>query len=363
MRQILGKWVREHRAEVELRWLEVCSQTRAYATFPPRDRLRCWDPLIEALAAGDNSSRSEMVREWVDREVRERGAKMTELLAVAEGLSQAVGDLTPARAEQGQVWRAAYGLITALAGHFAGEAERLAAQEARAENEFITSVSHELRTPMTAIKGYTDLITAGAVGPTNVQQHVFLESIQRNSDRLAATIDDLLDMSQVGSGRVRFERRLVQIGGIIGAIVSELRPQAEEKHQRLTHEVAHNLPDVSGEPDRLSRVLRKLVVNAIHYTPKGGEIEVTARGGHDVVQVAVRDTGIGIALADIPHLFERFYRADHPVVQETQGAGLGLSIVKMYIEMHDGQVWVESEPDEGSTFAFELPIPRGIDKA
>lgn len=85
--------------------------------------------------------------------------------------------------------------------------------------------------------------------------------------------------------------------------------------------------------------------------------------GSDVVQVAVRDTGTGFALADMPHLFGRFYRADHPVVQETRGAGLGLSIATIYIEMHDGQVWVESEPDRGGTFAFELPRPRRDDKA
>jgi PAS domain S-box-containing protein len=227
----------------------------------------------------------------------------------------------------------------------------------RAKSEFVSTVSHELRTPMTAIKGYTDLLHAEAAGSINTEQKRFLTTIKSNTDRLTALINDLLDISRMETGRIRFEPRPLQIGEVIADVVNALAGQAEEKHQNLTYEVAAGLPDVTGDRDRLNQVLTNLVSNAIRYTPERGEIEVKAYLVEKAVRVDVRDTGIGIAPEDMAHIFERFYRADHPLVQETRGTGLGLSIVKMFVEMHGGRIWVESEPDMGSTFTFILPIP------
>jgi PAS domain S-box-containing protein len=227
----------------------------------------------------------------------------------------------------------------------------------RAKSEFVSTVSHELRTPMTAIKGYTDLLHAGAAGPINTEQKRFLTTIKNNTDRLTALINDLLDISRMETGRVRFEPRPLQIGEVIADVVNVLAGSAEEKQQNLTYEVAAGLPDIMGDRDRLNQVLTNLVGNAIHYTPEGGEIDVRAYLVERAVRVDVRDSGIGIAPEDMGHIFERFYRADHPLVQEARGTGLGLSIVKMFVEMHGGRIWVESEPDQGSTFTFILPIP------
>jgi PAS domain S-box-containing protein len=227
----------------------------------------------------------------------------------------------------------------------------------RAKSEFVSTVSHELRTPMTAIKGYTDLIHAGAAGPINAEQKRFLTTIKSNTDRLTALINDLLDISRMETGRIRFEPRPLQIGEVIADVANVLAGSAEEKGQHLVYEVAGGLPDIMGDRDRLHQVLTNLVSNAIRYTPQGGEIEVRAYLVERAVRVDVRDTGIGIAPEDMAHLFERFYRADHPLVQETRGTGLGLSIVKMFVEMHGGRIWVQSEPEEGSTFTFILPIP------
>ncbi|RLC67046.1 MAG: hypothetical protein DRI48_03300 [Chloroflexi bacterium] len=227
----------------------------------------------------------------------------------------------------------------------------------RMKSEFVSTVSHELRTPMTAIKGYTDLLYAGAVGPVNDDQVRFLSIIRNNADRLTALINDLLDISRVETGRVRFEPRPTQIGDVISEVVNALAGQAEAKRQTLTYEVVGGLPDVMGDRDRLNQVLTNLVSNAIRYTPIGGEVEVRAYPVEGAVRVDVRDTGIGITPEDMGRIFERFYRADHPLVQEEAGTGLGLSIVKMFVEMHGGRVWVESEPGEGSTFTFILPVP------
>jgi PAS domain S-box-containing protein len=227
----------------------------------------------------------------------------------------------------------------------------------RAKSEFVSTVSHELRTPMTAIKGYTDLLHAGAAGPINDDQKRFLTTIKSNTDRLTALINDLLDISRMETGRIRFEPRPLQVGEVVADVVNVLAGPAEDKHLSLNYEVAAGLPDVLGDRDRLNQVLTNLVGNAIRYTPDGGEIDVKVYLVERAVRVDVRDTGIGIAPEDMAHLFERFYRADHPLVQETRGTGLGLSIVKMFVEMHGGRIWVESEPDEGSTFTFILPIP------
>lgn len=226
----------------------------------------------------------------------------------------------------------------------------------RAKSEFVSTVSHELRTPMTAIKGYTDLLHAGAVGPINDQQKRFLGIISNNADRLTALINDLLDISRVDAGRVRFEPKPVQIGEIVADVVNALAVQAESKQQTLTYEVVGGLPDVIGDRDRLNQVVTNLVGNAVRYTPAGGEIEVRVYSVQGAVRVDVRDSGIGIAPDDLGRIFERFYRADHPLVQEASGTGLGLAISRTFVEMHGGRMWVESEPDHGSTFTFILPL-------
>jgi PAS domain S-box-containing protein len=231
-----------------------------------------------------------------------------------------------------------------------------AVEENRARSEFVSNVSHELRTPMTAIKGYTDLLHAGSVGSINDGQARFLGIIKNNADRLTALINDLLDITRVDTGRVRFEPRPMQIGDVIADVVNVLANQAEAKDQTLTYEVVGGLPDILGDRDRLNQVLTNLVGNGIRYTPKGGEIEVRAYPVDGAVRVDVRDTGIGIAPDDLGRIFERFYRADHPLVWESGGSGLGLAIVKMFVEMHGGRVWVESEQGKGSTFTFVLPM-------
>lgn len=233
----------------------------------------------------------------------------------------------------------------------------------RAKSEFVSTVSHELRTPMTTIKGYTDLIYAGAVGPINAEQKRFLGIIKKNTDRLTALINDLLDISRVETGRLRFEPRPLQIGGVIADVINALAGQAEAKQQTLTFEVVGGLPKVMGDRDRLNQVLTNLVCNAIRYTPGGGEVQVRAYLVEGAVRVDVRDTGIGLTPEDLGCIFERFYRADHPLVQEASGTGLGLSIAKMFVEMHSGRVWVESRIGEGSTFTFILPILAQMEDA
>ncbi len=226
----------------------------------------------------------------------------------------------------------------------------------RAKSEFISTVSHELRTPMTAIKGYTDLLSGGVVGPLNESQIRFVSVVQNNTNRLIALINDLLDISRIETGLVRFEPAPLRIGEVISEVVEALAARAQENGLALTSTVDANLPELMGDRDRIHQVLTNLVGNAINYT-LAGSISIEATSVSQAVQMSVRDTGIGIKPEDISHIFDRFYRGDDPIVQEAGGTGLGLPIVKMFVEMHGGRVWVDSEVGTGSTFTFILPTP------
>jgi signal transduction histidine kinase/CheY-like chemotaxis protein len=226
----------------------------------------------------------------------------------------------------------------------------------QAKSEFVSTVSHELRTPMTAIKGYTDLLHGGAVGSLNDNQKHFLGIIKNNTERLTALINDLLDISRIETGRVRFEPVPVKLGEVVADVVEAMAARAQERDLTLTYEVDAGLPEVLGDRNRLYQVLTNLIGNAINYTLDGSvTVEVINVG--KAVQVNVRDSGIGIRPEDVGRIFDRFFRADDPVVQEARGTGLGLSIVKMFVEMHGGRVWVDTEVGRGSVFTFILPVP------
>lgn len=226
----------------------------------------------------------------------------------------------------------------------------------RVKNEFISTVSHELRTPMTSIKGYTDLLFMQAAGPITDAQRKFLTVIKSNADRLATLVNDLLDISRIETGRIRLDRQPTDAAKVIQDVVTALSKQADEKQLTVTTKVKSPLPPVYADRDRLTQILTNLVDNACRYTPAGGKITVSARRVSDKVQIDVTDTGIGISPEDQKKVFDRFYRADHPVVQETGGTGLGLAIVRSFVEMHGGTIWLKSELGKGSTFSFTMPI-------
>ncbi len=209
---------------------------------------------------------------------------------------------------------------------------------------------------MTAIKGYTDLLYGGAVGELNDSQKRFLNVIKSNTDRLIALINDLLDISRIETGRVRFEPAPVRLGEVITDVVEAMAARAQERGLSLNYEVDADLPEVMGDRARLFQVLTNLIGNAINYTPEGS-VAVEATDVGMAVQVSVCDSGIGIARQDLGRVFDRFYRSEDPAVQEESGTGLGLPIVKMFVEMHGGRVWVDSEQGIGSTFTFILPVP------
>jgi PAS domain S-box-containing protein len=230
------------------------------------------------------------------------------------------------------------------------------AEVERLKNEFISTVSHELRTPMTSIKGYTDLLFLGMAGGLTDAQRNFLKIIKSNADRLTALVNDILDISRIETGRMRLTIGALDLGQIISQIVVSFQGQYREKGLTLHWEEPQGLPDVRGDAARVAQVLSNLIANAWQYTPAGGTVTVSVDVVDGFLQTEIRDTGIGISPDDVGRIFDRFYRADHPMVQEAEGTGLGLSIVKMFVEMLGGEIWVESELGQGTMFSFTLPL-------
>ncbi len=230
----------------------------------------------------------------------------------------------------------------------------------RAKSDFVSTVSHELRTPMTSIVGYVDLLVGGAIGPLSNMQLDFLKKVKSNADRLTSLVNDLLDISRIETGRIELQCAPVAIEDLIHQVLDLLHPKVEEKGQRLEAVLPFELPKVYGDATRLTQILTNLIGNAHKYTPTGGEVKVYAYVRDQLMHVAVADTGIGIAKENQQKIFDRFYRVeDDPAVYEVSGTGLGLAISLSLIQMHSGDIWLDSELGVGSIFTFSLPLAEG----
>jgi two-component system phosphate regulon sensor histidine kinase PhoR len=222
----------------------------------------------------------------------------------------------------------------------------------RARRELTANVSHELRTPLTSIKGFAETLLAGAVRDEETARH-FLEIIDNEANRLVKLVDDLLDLSRLESKRISLELGQVDVGRLVEETVARLRPLAGARDFQV--QPAPQDVVAIADRDRLAQVLTNLLDNAIKFTPEGGRIAVGWRVLNGEVEVSVADTGAGIAEADLPHVFERFYKADRARAATPGGSGLGLAITKHIVEAHGGRIRVSSAPGKGTTFTFTLP--------
>ena len=229
------------------------------------------------------------------------------------------------------------------------------------KSEFVSTVSHELRTPMTSIKGYADLMLMGAAGSMSGSQTKYLQVIKNNADRLHNLVNDLLDISRIETGKKSLDLRPLDINQLVDKVVEEhMRGlmQHEDKHIELSINLPDMLPLVNADEASITQTLTNLLDNAYNYTPENGKVKIGAKVENEFVYVSVSDTGIGISQENLDKIFDRFFRGEHQIVQQVRGTGLGLPIVRSLVEMHGGQLKVDSIQGSGSIFTFNLPIVK-----
>jgi two-component system phosphate regulon sensor histidine kinase PhoR len=219
--------------------------------------------------------------------------------------------------------------------------------------DFISNVSHELRTPLAALKALTETLQGGALEDPPAA-HRFLGQMETEVDSLSLMVNELLELSRIESGRVPLNLEPTPPLNIVNPAVDRLRLQAERTGLTLSIECTDDLPAVLADATRVQQVVVNLLHNAIKFTPEGGQVSVRCERQDQMIQIAVTDTGIGIAAEDLPRIFERFYKVDRS--RATSGTGLGLAIARHLVEAHGGKIWAESEVGKGSTFYFTIPI-------
>ncbi len=222
----------------------------------------------------------------------------------------------------------------------------------RMRSQFLGNVSHELRTPIFSIQGYLETLLNGAIDDPKVNKH-FLQKANQNTVSLSNLLNDLIDISMIESGEMRMSYRYFDINIFIQSIVNEFVPMAGEKNIKLIFNPAKEGLQVFGDKDKIRQVFVNLLQNAIKYTDEGS-IEILLDEEKKLVNISVKDTGIGIPEEDLNRIFERFYRVDKARSRAVGGTGLGLAIVKHIIEAHNSKIIVQSKQGEGSTFSFKL---------
>jgi signal transduction histidine kinase len=225
------------------------------------------------------------------------------------------------------------------------------------KDTFLSTVSHEFRTPLASIKAYVDVLLT--YDNDEETQTEFLATINSETDRLTRLINDFLDLSKIEAGRIQWASEPVEIPGIIQSAVEATEALAANTGLVMVTEIEENLPAVLSDKDRCLQVVTNLISNAIKFAPEGGNIHIRATNSvepGEMVQVSVTDTGIGIPVEEQQRIFQKFTQVGDALKDKPPGTGLGLAICQKIVEYYNGQIWVDSQPNQGSTFSFTLPV-------
>lgn len=244
------------------------------------------------------------------------------------------------------------------------ETNRHLLQKNQEIQNFYHTVSHELKTPLTAAREFVSLVMDELAGPLNPTQQEYLGIARQSCDRLRVCIDDLMEATRIETGKLSVELKPGSLAKLIQQLVTLLAPVADQKQIAFSYEIQSDLPEFYFDENRLMQVLVNLVNNALKFTPENGRVTITAglapdQPGH--VKVAVTDTGCGLAPGERDRIFERLYQVPNTEGGSEQGLGLGLYISRELIHLHGGQIGVESEQGEGSTFYFVIPLEQAKD--
>ncbi|MBP2628278.1 MAG: integral rane sensor signal transduction histidine kinase [Firmicutes bacterium] len=246
--------------------------------------------------------------------------------------------------------------IGSLGRTFNSMAESLNQIEQNRRN-FLANVSHELRTPVTSIQALSETILDG-MAPKPEQQQRYLTTIVQESKRLSRLINDLLDLSQLEADELSIVCQQINLKAWLLAEIDKIQPLLAKKKLTIHTDIPKHLPTVWGDIDRTAQVFTNLITNAIRHAPEGSAIDISLYTAQQHIAMAIADHGTGIPLADLPHIWDRFYRGDKSRARNHGGTGLGLAITKKLVQAMDGDIIVYSIPGQGATFTFTLPIAK-----
>ena len=232
--------------------------------------------------------------------------------------------------------------------------KRQAEEASRARDEFLATLSHELRTPLNTIVGYIMMLRHGQLD--DAQREKAIEVMARNAESLTQLVGDLLDSSQVVTGRIRMDFKACDLSQLVTQSLDNIRPSAESKQLRLEASLPPKFP-FNGDPDRLLQILWNLLTNAVKFTPKEGRIAVALEEWPGIARLTITDTGVGMAESALPRVFQRFWQGENASSNSASpGLGLGLALARHFVELHGGTISASSAGlGLGSTFTIELP--------
>src|SRR5215831_1853523 len=226
----------------------------------------------------------------------------------------------------------------------------------RHKSEFLANMSHELRTPLNAVIGFSEVLLDKMFGDLNAKQEEYFDDILSSGRYLLSLINDILDLSKVEAGMLELELGTFDLRQLLEGSLVMVKERALAHGITLSREIADEVDTLTGDERKVKQILFNLLSNAVKFTPDGGKVGITATRADAMVQVAVWDTGVGIAVDDQQRIFEAFQQVGQGLAGKTEGTGLGLPLAKKFVELHGGTIWVESTPGHGSTFTFTLPV-------
>lgn len=241
------------------------------------------------------------------------------------------------------------------------EKEKIRAEEAnRSKSEFLANMSYELRTPLNAVNGFSEIMLREMFGPLGDNRYVdYVKDIHTSGQHLLSLINDILDMSKIEAGKMKLQKEPVSLADIAEQSLRLVKARAEEKSIRLVSDLDDNLADLNADPRALKQVILNLLSNAVKFTPEEGRVSIRSFAIDDRVALQVRDTGIGIPKEDLPRLGRPFEQIESQHSKSHQGTGLGLALSKSLVEMHGGQIAIESELGKGTTVTLTIPFNGG----
>jgi signal transduction histidine kinase len=226
----------------------------------------------------------------------------------------------------------------------------------RHKSEFLANMSHELRTPLNAVIGFSEVLLQRMFGDLNAKQDEYLKDIYSSGQHLLSLINDILDLSKIEAGRMELAPAPFHLPSALDNAVTLVKERAARHGITLDVAIDPGPGEIVGDERKVKQVLLNLLSNAVKFTPEGGRIGLRASRKDGAVEIAVTDTGIGIAPEDQAAIFEEFRQVGHDETRKQEGTGLGLTLAKKFVELHGGRIWVESAPGQGSTFTFTLPV-------